>query len=274
MPLVVFGAGHDVIPLVKFAKELGWHVTVADGRAKYAQAGRFPQADRIVLLGREDLLAGIEITRESMIMLMTHNYPMDVKLVQQIAWEAALPRIARARSEKLLAEAGQPLHGVDVHGPVGLDLGSDTPEAIAFDHRRDSGFALRATGWQAEVAGRCDSRAGRRERSRGGAGCVDFGKRGLRTGMKCGVILLAAGSSTRMGEPKQLMDYHGNPLVRHAVDTALASVCRPVIVVLGANAAAIGRVVPRSTGGDRREPALVRWHGYIDSNWRAGGSRA
>jgi len=62
--------------------------------------------------------------------------------------------------------------------------------------------------------------------------------------MKCGLILLAAGSSTRMGEPKQLMDYHGKPLLRHAVETALASVCRPVIVVLGANAAAIGQAVP------------------------------
>jgi len=61
--------------------------------------------------------------------------------------------------------------------------------------------------------------------------------------MRCGLILLAAGSSTRMGEPKQLMDYRGKPLVRHAVDTALASACRPVIMVLGANAGAISAVV-------------------------------
>jgi len=61
--------------------------------------------------------------------------------------------------------------------------------------------------------------------------------------MKCGLILLAAGNSTRMGEPKQLMDYHGKPLVRHAVDTALSSVCTPVIMVLGAHAGAISEVV-------------------------------
>jgi len=134
VPLVVFGAGHDAVPLVKFAKELGWHVTVADGRANYAQANRFPDADRIVVLGREDVLAGIEITRESIVVLMTHSYPMDVKLVERIL--PGKPRYLgllgpKARSEKLLAEAGQPLHGVDVHAPVGLDLGSDTPEAIA-----------------------------------------------------------------------------------------------------------------------------------------------
>ena len=134
IPLVVFGAGHDAIPLVKFAKELGWHVTVADGRADYVQAGRFPDADRCIVLGREDVLAGIEITRESMVVLMTHNYPMDVKLVERIL--PGKPRYLgllgpKGRSEKLLAEVGQPLHGVDVHAPVGLDLGSDAPEAIA-----------------------------------------------------------------------------------------------------------------------------------------------
>jgi xanthine/CO dehydrogenase XdhC/CoxF family maturation factor len=87
-----------------------------------------------VLLGREDLLAGIEITRESIVVLMTHNYAMDVKLVERIL--PGKPRYLgllgpKVRGEKLLAEAGQPLHGVDVHAPVGLDLGSDTPEAIA-----------------------------------------------------------------------------------------------------------------------------------------------
>lgn len=40
--LVVFGAGHDAIPLVHFANQLGWDVTVADGRPAYARAERFP----------------------------------------------------------------------------------------------------------------------------------------------------------------------------------------------------------------------------------------
>lgn len=39
-----------------------------------------------------------------------------------------------------------------------------------------------------------------------------------------------------MGVPKQLLTYRGRTLVRHAVDAALASTCRPVIIVLGANA--------------------------------------
>jgi molybdenum cofactor cytidylyltransferase len=48
-----------------------------------------------------------------------------------------------------------------------------------------------------------------------------------------GVIVLAAGSSSRMGAPKQLLNFGGRTLVRRAAETALASECRQVIVVLG-----------------------------------------
>jgi molybdenum cofactor cytidylyltransferase len=50
------------------------------------------------------------------------------------------------------------------------------------------------------------------------------------------LILLAAGASTRLGRPKQLLPFRGRSLLRHAAETALASVCRPVVVVLGASA--------------------------------------
>lgn len=51
-----------------------------------------------------------------------------------------------------------------------------------------------------------------------------------------GLVVLAAGASTRMGTPKQLLPYRGRSLLRHTVEVAIASVCRPIVVVLGANA--------------------------------------
>lgn len=51
-----------------------------------------------------------------------------------------------------------------------------------------------------------------------------------------GVVLLAAGASSRMGTAKQLLEFRGKPLLRHAAEVALASMCQQVIVVLGANA--------------------------------------
>jgi molybdenum cofactor cytidylyltransferase len=48
-----------------------------------------------------------------------------------------------------------------------------------------------------------------------------------------GLIILAAGASSRMGRPKQLLPWKGRSLLRHAAETALATSLRPVLVVLG-----------------------------------------
>ncbi|MDQ0638647.1 molybdenum cofactor cytidylyltransferase [Pedobacter sp. W3I1] len=54
--------------------------------------------------------------------------------------------------------------------------------------------------------------------------------------MKTGIIILAAGSSSRLGRPKQLLDYKGKTLLQTVINEALETNCKPVIVVLGANA--------------------------------------
>jgi molybdenum cofactor cytidylyltransferase len=84
---------------------------------------------------------------------------------------------------------------------------------------------------------------------------------------RVGAVLLAAGGSSRMGVAKQLLPYRGRSLLRHAAETAVASPCRPVVVVLGA-------------GADRAEEelaglpvAVVRnpsWSGGIGTSIRAG----
>ncbi|HDQ72392.1 MAG TPA: HAD-IIA family hydrolase [Chloroflexi bacterium] len=56
---------------------------------------------------------------------------------------------------------------------------------------------------------------------------------------KIAAIILAAGASTRFGEPKQLLDWHGVPLLRHVTETALQADLDPVIVVLGSHAEAV-----------------------------------
>ena len=57
--------------------------------------------------------------------------------------------------------------------------------------------------------------------------------------MPFAVVVLAAGESRRLGQPKQLVPYRGRPLVTHAVQTALAANLGPVYAVLGANALAV-----------------------------------
>ena len=48
------------------------------------------------------------------------------------------------------------------------------------------------------------------------------------------LLLLAAGASTRMGRPKQLLPYHGRTLLRHAAETAVVAGCTPIVLVTGA----------------------------------------
>ena len=54
--------------------------------------------------------------------------------------------------------------------------------------------------------------------------------------MKTGIIILAAGNSSRMGRPKQLLNYKGKTLLQTVIDEALKTDCKPIIVVLGASA--------------------------------------
>jgi molybdenum cofactor cytidylyltransferase len=87
------------------------------------------------------------------------------------------------------------------------------------------------------------------------------------TSFRFGAIVLAAGASTRMGEPKQLLQLEGRTLLRRTVDTVLASSAWPVVVVLGAQVEAIRPEVARL-------PVLVvengEWMEGLASSIRAG----
>lgn len=54
-----------------------------------------------------------------------------------------------------------------------------------------------------------------------------------------GLLILAAGASTRLGQPKQLLPYRGTTLIRHIAEVAILTGCQPVAIVLGACAETI-----------------------------------
>ncbi|HEY1808486.1 MAG TPA: XdhC family protein [Acidobacteriaceae bacterium] len=134
--VTVFGAGDDARPLVAFAEALGWHVTVADGRANLARAERFPGASRV--RGLEEALDAL--TADDAAVVMTHSYEQDRAILRGL-----LPRELqylgvlgpRARTERLANEVAGEL-GLDaeaclgrLRSPVGLDLGGHAPASIA-----------------------------------------------------------------------------------------------------------------------------------------------
>lgn len=132
--LVVFGAGHDVIPVVQLAASLGWSVTVADVRSGYAKPDRFPGAESVTVLPPSGAITGLKIDRDTAVVLMTHNFPLDAKLVPQLL--PLQPRYLgllgpRKRTTRLFAEFGADPLRYDLHSPIGLDIGGDAPEVIA-----------------------------------------------------------------------------------------------------------------------------------------------
>ena len=51
---------------------------------------------------------------------------------------------------------------------------------------------------------------------------------------QCGILILAAGQSRRLGSPKQLLKYNGSSLINRVIETAIATECKPIVIVLGA----------------------------------------
>jgi molybdenum cofactor cytidylyltransferase len=82
-----------------------------------------------------------------------------------------------------------------------------------------------------------------------------------------GAVILAAGSSSRMGSPKQTLRFRGESLLRRTARAALGAQCRPIIVVTGANAELSRRELD---GLDVREVLNTRWETGMASSVRAG----
>lgn len=136
--LVIFGAGDDARPLVALAKEIGWHVTVADPRAAFATRERFPSADVLRVAAAAQLVEEVSPEPGASAVIMTHHYVHDVPLLRALLGRP-LRYVGllgpRKRAEKILgdlAAAGVlPAPGMKLHAPVGLDLGADAPPQVA-----------------------------------------------------------------------------------------------------------------------------------------------
>jgi xanthine dehydrogenase accessory factor len=140
MRLVVCGAGHDAIPLVRFASQLGWRVLVVDRREAFLNHDRFPGASGFVKTEFPAAGRAVPADAHTAVLIMTHNYIHDRDLLRAfVATPTAYLGMLgpRARTEKILRElqaegvAILESRGPQIFGPVGLDIGSETPDEIA-----------------------------------------------------------------------------------------------------------------------------------------------
>jgi xanthine dehydrogenase accessory factor len=133
--LLILGAGPDAVPLVRMATELGWRVTIADHREAYVSNTAFDVAERRCLVTSGDAASIDNLDAFTAAVVMTHHLDSDRAWLQtlaatHIAYVGLLG--PHARRDRLVADSDiAAAFGERLHGPVGLDIGADSPESIA-----------------------------------------------------------------------------------------------------------------------------------------------
>jgi xanthine dehydrogenase accessory factor len=138
--LFVFGSGHDVLPLVTLAKNLGWSVSVYDAFPRMPARERLRGADHYLTGGLEDAVARLQRCVRSAAVVMGHHLAQDrASLAALLSSSAGYIGVLgpRARTQQMLADCRAAGVTVDqaalarVYAPVGLQLGAQTPAEIA-----------------------------------------------------------------------------------------------------------------------------------------------
>ncbi len=138
--MVIFGAVDFTAALVRIAKVIGFEVTVCDARAPFATPARFPEADYVVVDWPHRYLEALktELGPRDAICVLTHDPKFDVPAIMgalktRVGYIGAMGsrRTHRERRERLLGAGAKEEALARVSSPIGLDLGSRTPEETA-----------------------------------------------------------------------------------------------------------------------------------------------
>jgi xanthine dehydrogenase accessory factor len=138
--MLIFGAVDFTAALVTMAKALGFRVTVCDAREVFATKRRFPMADEVVVDWPHRLLdrVGSRLGPRDAICVLTHDAKFDVPaiiaaLTTDVGYLGAMGsrRTHAARVERLQEEGVDDAGIARIMAPIGLDIGSRTPEETA-----------------------------------------------------------------------------------------------------------------------------------------------
>ena len=148
------------------------------------------------------------------VVIMTHNFLHDLALLER-AFASPARYVGllgpKARGEDLLTQMGGATAAMRarLHNPIGLDLGGDSPDDIA--------LAIIA-----EIQAALHDRDAMPLRKKSGA---------IHRTIRTVAVVLAAGGSSRLGSPKQELEYQGRSLLQHATEVARGAGCEELLVV-------------------------------------------
>lgn len=137
--VMIFGAGHDAVPVAKYSVSLGFDTTVVDARETFNNAERFPGAERIIVQP-DHYREHINIKKNTFVIIMNHHIEKDRESLA-FALKSGAPYVGvlgpRSRREKMmdqLHEDGLSFSENELarmHNPIGLDIGAESSEEIA-----------------------------------------------------------------------------------------------------------------------------------------------
>jgi xanthine dehydrogenase accessory factor len=136
--LLIFGAEQVAVPLVRFAKLLGFRTVVSDARPAFATRERHPEADLVLHAWPEEVISQVGVDRRTYVVSLNHEPRFEDAVLHALAgremrYLGAIGKPQRrAERETRAAVVGFDLGQLpSVHTPIGLDIGGKSPEEIA-----------------------------------------------------------------------------------------------------------------------------------------------
>jgi xanthine dehydrogenase accessory factor len=207
--LIIAGAGHIGQALAHLGSLLDFETTVIDDRQEFANAERLPDSDHILVADISQALNKLSITPDTYIVLVTRGHKHDADALKAcigsdagyIGMIGSRRKVKQMRKEFIEKGWATPEQFDRIHAPIGMDISSTTIQEIAISIA-------------AQLIQVCHQN---------------------RNLPHVTAIVLAAGESNRMKEPKLLLPYKEKSIIRTIVETIGQSKVHETVVVLGAN---------------------------------------
>jgi xanthine dehydrogenase accessory factor len=136
--LVVLGGGHIALPLCEMAKILGYYVTVVDDRPLFANRDRFKSADQVICKDFLQAIKGITFSEKTYVVIVTRGHRHDKVCLKAVLKQPSgyigmigSKRRVKALMGEIMDEGITAKTVANIHSPIGIDIGAQTPEEIA-----------------------------------------------------------------------------------------------------------------------------------------------
>lgn len=138
--IVIFGGGHIGFVLARLASQIRFHVVLVDDRPEYADPSRFPEIEHVICRPYPGSVAAIGVEESDAIVIVTPGHLHDREVLEQAVASPAeyIGMIGSSRKivemkKSLIASGADPKRVEGVFAPIGIHLGSNTPEEIALE---------------------------------------------------------------------------------------------------------------------------------------------